>query len=102
MAASAALEGAKGAGECEQAVNDHLDVASKMLQQYKQATQAITDRHQSLGSAPTRTEDKSQVYMLLMVMTPLMRLHICIALLSTLNSTVSANKNAHKSTYGYT
>lgn len=70
MAASAALEGAKAARAAEKAANDYVDMASRMLKLYQQAAQALTGRHQSLGSAPTRIEDKSQMYMLIMVMTP--------------------------------
>lgn len=71
MAASATLENAKEAGASEKVADDSVDMASRMLKTYKQAAQALSDRHQTLGSAPSKTEDKSQHYMLIMVMAPL-------------------------------
>ena len=71
MAASATLENAKEVRESDKAADDCVEIAREMLKSYKQAAQALTDRHQNLGSAPTKTEDKSQVYMLIMVILPL-------------------------------
>ena len=67
MAASATLEAAKKSGGSEKASEDSVEMASRMLKHYKQAAQALNDRHQNLGSAPSKTENKSQVYMLIMV-----------------------------------
>lgn len=71
MAASATLEDAKEVRGSDTAADDCVEIAREMLKNYKQAARALTDRHQNLGSAPTKTEDKSQVYMLIMVTTPL-------------------------------
>lgn len=71
MAASATLEIVRGGRDSEKVADDSVDMASSMLKSYKQAAQALSDRHQTLGSAPSKTEDKSQHYLLIMVMAPL-------------------------------
>lgn len=73
MAASATLENAKELRESDKAADDCVEAAKDMLKNYKQAAQALIDRHQNLGSAPIKTEDKSHVYMLIMVTTPLIQ-----------------------------
>ena len=70
MAASASLEHANEARGSEKVAVDSVDMAIRMLKSYKQAAQALSDRHQTLGSAPSKTEDKSHHYMLIMVLAP--------------------------------
>ena len=65
MSASATLEGV-AKGDEEAAPGDYLNLANIMLARYKKAAQALADRQQSLGE-PTKSGDKSRVYMLMMV-----------------------------------
>ena len=76
MAASATLENAKEVRESEKVSADAVDMASRMLKSYKQAAQALSDRNQTLGLAPSKTDNKSQHYMLIMVMAPFQRTYL--------------------------
>ena len=67
MAASASLEAAKQGGDPDNLAKDSISMAGEMLKRYKKAAQALTDRCQSLGVPLSKTEDKSRMYMLIMV-----------------------------------
>lgn len=79
MAASATLENARQARDSKKVANDSVGMASSMLKSYKQAAQALSDRHQTLRSAPSKTEDKCQHYVLIMVTAPLFQQPISAA-----------------------
>lgn len=67
MAASSSLEAAKQGDDPRKLPNDSINLAGEMLKHCKKTAQALTDRCQSFGAPPSSTEDKSQMYMLIMV-----------------------------------
>ena len=67
MAASASLEGADHSKHSDRDRESSLNMAMHLLSCCKKAAKAMADRHESLGAPASKREDKSQIYMLIMV-----------------------------------